>query len=70
MVMRKTGLGRSLLRRPVKVEPENAKSREVDVVHARLHESDLLSLADEQEGGTDPYNNTGQYATLPSKKRK
>ena len=68
--MRKTGLGRSLLRRPVKVELENTSSAEVDVVHATLHASELLLLADEQESGTDPYNNTGQYEALPSKKRK
>jgi len=32
---------------------------------ARLRDVSVLSLADEQDSGGDPYNNTGQFCRLP-----
>ncbi len=70
MSTRKTGHGKSLLPRPVQIAAEQASSEEIEIVHAKLHSSELLSLADDQESGTDPYNNTGQYAALQARKNK
>jgi len=50
--------------RSVKVETEIAPGTNVEIVRARLRASQMLSIADENDRGTDPYNNTGQHAIL------
>ena len=34
-------------------------------VRRKLQDVEVLSLADDQDAGGDPYNNTGQYCRLP-----
>ncbi len=51
-------------RRSVKVMPEVGQKKDVDIVQVRREAPQVLSFADENDRGTDPYNNTGQHATL------
>jgi len=57
------------LRRPVDIEANVSRKTSVEIVHARLQASQVLSIADENDRGTDPYNNTGQHATLGAVKK-
>jgi len=67
MTTRKAGLQEFALRRPVNFEAEKTTKKDVEVVHANLQTSEPLMLADDQDGGGDPYNSTGQHATLGAK---
>ncbi len=69
MVTRKTGLREFSLRRPVNLEPERSTQEDIDVVHASLQTFELIALADDYDGGNDPYNSTGQHAALGVKEK-
>lgn len=53
--------GRGKVNINVELEAANDESS----VRKKLQDVEVLSLADEQDSGGDPYNNTGQYCRLP-----
>jgi hypothetical protein len=67
-MVRKTS-HQNVARRPVDYSTDTASHKDIAVVHARLQASQILSLADENDCGGDPYNNTGQHATLGAKRK-
>lgn len=41
-----------------------ASAEEIDIVHAKLHATDSLSIIDDFSPGGDPYNHTGQHTII------
>ncbi len=39
----------------------------VRVIGSRLHEAAELSISEDDDAGSDPYNSTGQHVTIKSK---
>lgn len=57
------------LRRTVSIAADSSNQRAIDVVQERLQASQVLTLSDENDLGGDPYNSTGQHATLGAIKK-
>lgn len=68
MIM-KTRQQRTVLRQTGNVLPAGGTQRDMAIVQARLQASQALMLADENDFGGDPYNSTGQHATLGAAKK-
>ena len=58
-----------MIRQGVHTQAEKITEKEIEIVHASLQSSDLLTLADDVDGGNDPYNNTGQHVALGTSKK-
>ena len=65
----KTRQQRAELRQSGDVVPADETQRDIAIVQARLQASQALTLADENDFGGDPYNSTGQHATLGAVKK-
>lgn len=65
----KTRQQRMALRQTGNAVPAGETRRDITIVHARLQASQVLTLADENDFGGDPYNSTGQHATLGAIKK-
>ena len=52
-----------------RAQPRNGAGagKDVRVLQSTLNFSDKLSIADDDDRGSDPYNNTGQHCILKSK---
>ncbi len=59
----------SALRRTINIVPDVKNPWDIEIVQARLQASKTLTLADENNLGGDPYNSTGQHATLGAMKK-
>lgn len=68
MIM-KTRQQRTALRQTGNVVRAGETQRDIAIVQARLQASQTLTLADENDFGGDPYNSTGQHATLGAIKK-
>ena len=65
----KTRQQRTALRQTGNVVPADETQRDIAIVEARLQASQALTLTDENDFGGDPYNSTGQHATLGAVKK-
>jgi len=68
-MVRKSRQQGSALRRTINIVPDVKNPRDMEIVQTRLQAAQMLTLADEKDVGGDPYNNTGQHATLGAIKK-
>jgi len=65
----KTRQQRTALRQPGNAVPADETQRDIAIVQTRLQASQALTLSDDNDLGGDPYNSTGQHATLGAVKK-
>jgi len=65
----KTRQQRMALRPTGNALPADGTQRDIAIVQARLQASQALTLSDDNDLGGDPYNSTGQHATLGAVKK-
>ena len=59
----------TVLRRIVNIAADSENQRAIEVVQTRLQASQVLTLSNENDFGSDPYNSTGQHAVLGAVKK-
>ena len=70
MVTRKSESRGFALKLPLSAKPADKNKKEIEIIQSRLQPSESLSLADDPDFGSDPYNCTGQFAALAARTRK